>query len=83
MNKKKKVFVYGTLKKGYALHDFYLEKSEFIKKDFISGELYALNGLPFLVVGKNRISKVPGEVYNIGNEAFTRIKELVIKLLKF
>lgn len=72
----RKLFVYGTLKKGYALHDFYLGTSEFIKKDFVRGELYALNGLPFLLIGKDRTSKVPGEVYNVNNKTFMSIKEM-------
>ena len=70
----KKLFVYGTLKKDYSLHDYYLKTSEFIKKDFVRGELYALYGLPFLVVGKDRVSKVPGEVYNVSGEIFNDIK---------
>jgi gamma-glutamylcyclotransferase (GGCT)/AIG2-like uncharacterized protein YtfP len=77
MNSKKiKLFVYGTLKRGGMLHDYYLGKSEFVKKDFVRGELYALYGLPFLVVGKNRTSKVPGEVYNVSDEVFDEIKKM-------
>ena len=77
MNSKKiKLFVYGTLKKGEFLHDYYLENSEFVKKDFVRGELYFLYGLPFLVVGKNRTSKVPGEVYNVSNEVFVKVKSM-------
>ena len=72
----KKLFVYGTLKKDYSLHDYYLKTSEFIKKDFVRGELYALYGLPFLVVGKDRVSKVPGEVYNVNSKVFDEIKKM-------
>lgn len=70
----KKIFVYGTLKKGGSLHDYYLWKSEFVKKDFVRGELYALCGLPFLIVGKNRTSRVPGEVYNVKDKVFDAVK---------
>lgn len=72
----KKLFVYGTLKKGGSLHDYYLSDSEFVKKDFVRGELYAHFGLPFLVLGKNRTSKVPGEIYKVDEKVFNEVKEM-------
>ena len=72
----KKLFVYGTLKKGGSLHDYYFGNSEFVKEDFVSGELYSFNGLPFLVLEEEETSKVPGEVYNVDNKVFNEVKEM-------
>ena len=71
-----KLFVYGILKKEGMLHDYYLGKSEFVKKDFVRGELYALCGLPFLVIDRGKTSRVPGEVYNVNNKVFSEIKKM-------
>ena len=72
----KKLFVYGTLKKGKSLHDYYLGVSKFVKNGFVYGELYAFYGLPFLVIGKDKTSKVPGEVYNVSDEVFSELKKM-------
>lgn len=77
MNSRKiKLFVYGTLKKGCDLHSFYLENSEFVKKDSVFGKLYAFCGLPFLVLDGEKTSQVPGEIYNVSNEVFENIKAM-------
>ena len=62
-----KVFVYGTLKKGYALNSF-LKNSVFLGKGVIVGfELFSNGSYPMIVHSKLP-NKVTGEVYEIEDE---------------
>ena len=59
----KYVFVYGTLKKGYRLHQ-YLQKSTFIGEGILENHImYVLGWYPGVV--KSKSGSVLGEVYQI------------------
>ncbi len=55
------VFVYGTLKKGFSLHNF-LSESVLICEDSITGTMYDLGPYPSIILEGG---KVHGEVYEI------------------
>lgn len=73
---KVRIFVYGTLKKGGELHNYYLEGAEFVGTDNVSGELYAIGSLPYLFLYEKGETKVPGEVYDVKMDVFELIKEM-------
>ncbi len=57
-----KIFVYGTLKKGFPLHT-YLEGANFLGPAYLEGyEMYDLGWYPGIVPGKGR---VVGELYEV------------------
>ena len=61
------VFVYGTLKAGYPLHE-YLEhpKTRFLGDGVLKGyDMYSNGFYPFIVQSDNRSALVHGEVYKI------------------
>ena len=70
----KKVFVYGTLKKGGALHGN-LARSEFVGEAELSGfEMYNVGGwFPAIVKTDNKDPKVKGEIYKIDDETLSRL----------
>lgn len=68
-----KVFVYGTLRRGFGAHDLFMEGTEFVGEDRISGTMYALGGFPGVRVGDATTfdtegPKVVGEVYQINDD---------------
>jgi gamma-glutamylcyclotransferase (GGCT)/AIG2-like uncharacterized protein YtfP len=68
-----KVFVYGTLKKGYRNHRL-LEGSNYIGEGKISGyDLYDLGSFPGIIRGKG---EVVGEIYEIDQETLKRVDML-------
>lgn len=70
-----KVFVYGTLKRGYWNHRL-LEKSKFVGEGTISGyELYDLGSYPGIIPGEKK-DEVDGELYEIDNETLIRLDRL-------
>ena len=70
---KKNLFVYGSLKKGYLLHNFYLSKSKFIAQDSVKGEMYDLGSYPAYIEGEG---VVHGEVYEVGSKEFESVKNM-------
>lgn len=75
MNNKTKVFVYGTLRRGYGNHRL-LENSEFLG-NAITKEKYELtaNGIPFVNPDKPT-SNIVGEVYEVDNETLKSLDRL-------
>lgn len=70
-----KVFVYGTLKKGYSNHRL-LQTSEYIGNGKIEGyEIYDLGFYPGIVPG-DRKDEVYGEVYEITEETLVHLDRL-------
>lgn len=68
-----KVFVYGTLRKGFGAHNLFMEGTEFVREDRISGTMYALGGFPGVKLGGadhfvTEGPKVVGEVYQINDD---------------
>ena len=59
-----KVFVYGSLKKGYHNHEPYLKDCKFLGNAHVEGILFHLGGFPALNLSEN-FSTVYGEVYEV------------------
>ena len=69
----KKVFVYGTLKKGGALHG-HLENAKFVKEEELSGfEMFNVGWFPAIVKTDNKDSKVKGEVYEVDDNLMSTL----------
>lgn len=66
-----RVFVYGTLKRGFHNHGL-LETSEYIGEDAIKGTLIDF-GLPGLIPGSGIVK---GEVYDVNVETLTLLDRL-------
>jgi len=72
-----KLFVYGTLKKGFRLH-YFLNRSKFVgNKELKEFDMYKIdfNGLtfPYVIPGKGTIK---GEVYEVSKKVFEKIKRM-------
>lgn len=64
------IFVYGTLKKGFALNYLFVD-SKFVGEASLKGyEMYSLTFFPCITKGKG---KVFGEVYNISKNLLKRL----------
>lgn len=75
--KKIRLFVYGTLKKGKALHESYnFHKQDFVGEDKVKGELYGLGWYPVLFETGENVRFVPGEVYDVEFETFNKLREM-------
>ncbi len=71
-----KIFVYGTLKRGYCNHK-YLKSSQFIGKAHIKGyDLYDLIDYPAIVKCADDQRVVYGEVYQICEQMLHQIDQL-------
>lgn len=70
-----KVFVYGTLMKGYGNHHSYLSHAEFVGTAEITGyALYAVSSFPGIVPeGEERVK---GEVYKVDGDTLKRLDYL-------
>ena len=61
--KKEKLFVYGTLRKGFPLHKYLSEKARFVGPGTITGILYDLGEYPGAVPSDH--GEVQGELYEL------------------
>ncbi len=69
-----KVFVYGTLKRGYGNHRL-LEGSLFLGEALTKGEFTLYDGgFPYLK--ENGFSQIKGELYQVDDETFERLDHL-------
>ena len=68
-----KVFVYGTLKKGFGNHDL-LKSSKFLGEAYIRAQLYSLGGLPVAI--EKSSSFVFGEVYEVTDDILDLLDRL-------
>lgn len=74
---KNKVFVYGTLKRGFGNYERILENSSTFLGEYTSKEKYSmLNFGPFPGVLLNGKGKIKGEVFEVDNNTFKRLDEL-------
>jgi gamma-glutamylcyclotransferase (GGCT)/AIG2-like uncharacterized protein YtfP len=64
-----KVFVYGTLKRGYGNHRLLIGRSIFVGADSIRGKLYDLGNFPGVWHGNDLVQ---GEVYKIAGPEVLR-----------
>src|SRR6266567_7431104 len=72
------LFVYGTLKKGFRLHKQYqMDKQEFVRKDYILGQLWSTRSYPVLTLGDKRVA---GEIYSLDIVSFRRIVQMEIRV---
>jgi gamma-glutamylaminecyclotransferase len=71
----RKIFVYGTLKKGFINH-WRLKDSRKIGDGWVYGELYSVysNSLPILKASD--VSKVYGEIYEVSLKTLRRLDKL-------
>ena len=70
-----KIFIYGTLKKGFGLN-YLFSNSQFIGKAVLEGyEMYSLICFPFITKG---MGKVFGEVYEIKEDLLKRLDKVEI-----
>lgn len=66
-----KLFVYGTLKRGFGNH-FLLRGAKFLREDSFKGQLYT-SGIPFAIPGDG---VVHGEVFDVPAELVPRLDSL-------
>lgn len=64
-NSLQKVFVYGTLKKGFHNHENYLKSCRELGRATISGIMFHLGGFPAINLAE-RFTPIQGEVYECG-----------------
>lgn len=71
------IAVYGTLKKGYGNHKWYLEDSKFLGKG-TTKDRYPLvvDGLPYLIDEKGKGHNVNVEVYKVNDKTFAQLDRL-------
>lgn len=75
------VFVYGSLKKGYQLHDHYLKNQMFIGNATIKGySLISLGQFPALIEVDDDSYSVAGEYYLVTQEVFDKLKAMEEKV---
>ena len=68
------VFVYGTLMRGEANHDYYLHDDWFVGKASLSGyDMYDIGAFPGIVLGAGII---PGELYEVDDETLQNLDYL-------
>jgi gamma-glutamylcyclotransferase (GGCT)/AIG2-like uncharacterized protein YtfP len=74
-----KVFVYGTLKKGYGNH-YLLENAEFLGEGFTAGKFLLYNvGFPYAIPVNSDCEngyRLKGELYKVDFETFLRLDRL-------
>ncbi len=71
-----KIFVYGTLKRGYCNHNF-IKSSQFIGNAYIKGyDLYDLKDYPAIIKSTDDECIVYGEVYQISEQTLQLIDQL-------
>jgi gamma-glutamylcyclotransferase (GGCT)/AIG2-like uncharacterized protein YtfP len=65
-----RIFVYGTLKRGYGLHAAYLAKCPYLGRAIAPG--FALYGTSIPYMLQKEDGAVAGEVYEVNNPALVR-----------
>jgi gamma-glutamylcyclotransferase (GGCT)/AIG2-like uncharacterized protein YtfP len=73
MSETYKLFVYGSLKKGYHNH-FLLEEAKFLGKKTIKGTMYSLNHFPGVVLKGE--SEIEGELYEVDDKTLNLVDRL-------
>ncbi|MGA1861763.1 gamma-glutamylcyclotransferase [Deferribacter thermophilus] len=69
-----KIFVYGTLMKGFEGFEKYMKDAEFIAEGCIKGSLYLTNsGYPIAVLD-GKANNIKGEVYKVSEKTLNEIR---------
>jgi gamma-glutamylcyclotransferase (GGCT)/AIG2-like uncharacterized protein YtfP len=70
----KKVFVYGTLKRGYSNYSYFLKDSKFIN-EAVTTKLYEMVNLGSFpaIIPNNKGKKVSGEVFLVDDWTLSRL----------
>ena len=71
-----KIFVYGTLKKGYALNNE-LRDSKFIGNGIIKGYKMYSNGYFPMITKGDKSNAVTGEIYEVSDEETLRVLDMI------
>ncbi len=74
---KDRIFVYGTLKKGFGNAQWFLSDSQFLGNATVKGQLLNIVGsFPGLIGSDDQKSMVHGEVYLVDNPTLARLDHL-------
>lgn len=73
----KKIFVYGTLRKGMYNYDLYLkEEHSFCEYAYIKGSLYSIKGRQYPAYIEEGNQMILGEIHEVSDEVFENINAL-------
>lgn len=70
-----KLFVYGTLKRGFGNYEWYMKNSKFLGEDTVKGRLFCGWSYPWLMKGNNNIH---GEVFLMPQADFLKVAKMEI-----
>ncbi len=70
---KHKVFVYGTLKKGFGNHRLLVDSEKIGDRTLADHDIYAVSGFPGVVPGTDTVE---GELYEVDSETLRRLDAL-------
>ena len=74
--KKHRLFVYGSLIKGFDGFENYMQTAEFISEAYAKGELrYSFSDYPAMIVNESNEQYVYGELYFVDDETLNRIRK--------
>lgn len=72
-----RLFVYGSLKRGFPLHSSWLKDQEFVGPAELKGfSLLSLGAYPGLISVNNDDFSVIGEVFNVVADTFEELKDM-------
>ena len=73
-----KIFVYGTLKKGFYNHDrMRMKKAKYLGKATLSGfNMYSVLFFPVIVHNGDKTKKIVGEIYDVNETDYLKIKTM-------
>lgn len=76
MKDTKRIFTYGTLKRGYPLNSW-LSDSEFVQEDTLKGRMYDLGPYPvFFQVDESEQKEITGEVFDMPLDSFKSLERM-------
>ena len=74
-NNKIRIFVYGTLRRGFGLNPFL--KTGYCKGEgFVYGTMYNLGSFPGVILDETKTKKVVGEIYFIDRETLDKLDHI-------
>lgn len=75
----RRLFVYGSLRKGEHNHTHLMEDQTFITQGIIRGvELVSLGSYPAIIPSADTSKVVVGEIYDVDDKTFPRIDDMEI-----